>query len=113
MEAVAVIIILVVIIISLISLAVMQIKMAGMEVRDFWSFIKANEELDRLYVFSKKYNRMSPQEKVIFLSETEKISTAFDKVPSMIWEDEYQKYREVMDIYRNIKIDRWKEDNKK
>lgn len=113
MGAFAVIIILIFIIISLIAFAIMQIKLAGMEVKDFWSFIKANEELDKLYLFSKKYNKMSPQEKIIFLRETEKMSDAFEKVPSMIWEDEYSKYRDVMDIYREIKINRWKEATKK
>ena len=111
MEAVAVIVILVIVIISLIAFAVMQLKMA--EIKDFYSFVKANENLDKLYVFSKKYNRMSPQEKVIFLSEAEKVSDAFSKIPSMVWEDEYSKYRDVMDIYRDIKIDRWKEASRK
>ena len=113
MEAVAVIVILVIVIISLIAFAVMQLKMAGIEIKDFYSFVKANENLDKLYVFSKKYNRMSPQEKIIFLKETEKMSDAFEKIPSMIWEDEYSKYRDVMDIYRNIKVDRWKESSTK
>jgi hypothetical protein len=113
LEAFAVIVILLMIIFLLIAFAVMQIKMAGMEVKDFWSFIKANENLDKLYIFSKKYNRMSPQEKVIFLQETEKMSDAFEKIPSMIWEDEYSKYRDVMDIYRDIRIDRWRENSKK
>ena len=112
MEAFAVIIILIVIIISLIVFAIMQIKMAGIEIKDFWSFIEANETLDKLYVFSKKYNRMSPQEKIIFLHETEKMSDAFEKIPSVIWEEEYSKYRDVMDAYRNIKLDRWKENSK-
>lgn len=112
MEAFAVIVILIIIIVSLVIFAVMQIKMAGMEVKDFWSFIKANEDLDKLYIFSQKYNKMSPQEKIIFLREAEKMSDAFEKVPSMIWEDEYSKYRDVMDKYREIKIDRWKEDTK-
>lgn len=113
METFAVIGILIAIIISLIAFSIMQIKMAGMEVKDFWSFIKANEDLDKLYDFSKKYNKMSPQEKIIFLHETEKMSDAFEKVPSMIWEDEYSKYRDVMDTYRDIKIDRWKDSTKK
>lgn len=112
MEAFAVIIILIVIIISLIVFAIMQIKMAGIEIKDFWSFIEANETLDKLYIFSKKYNRMSPQEKIIFLHETEKMSDAFEKIPSVIWEEEYSKYRDVMDAYRNIKLDRWKENSK-
>ena len=113
MHAIAVILILALIIIALIAFAIMQIKMAGIEVKDFWSFIKANEDLDKLYIFSKKYNKMSPQEKVIFLQETEKMSDAFEKIPSIIWEEEYSKYRDVMDIYRNIRLDRWKETSKK
>ena len=100
MEAIVVIGILIFIIITLITVAIMQINMAGIEVKDFWSFIKANEELDKLYLFSKKYNKMSPQEKIIFLQETEKMSDAFEKIPSIIWEDEYSKYRDVMDTYR-------------
>ena len=113
MEAIAVILILFFIIIMLIAFAVMQIKMAGIEVKDFWSFVKANDDLDKLYAFSKYYSRMSPQEKIIFLKETEKMSDAFEKIPSMIWEDEYSKYRDVMDIYRNIKVERWKESSTK
>lgn len=113
MEAIVGIGILIFIIITLITVAIMQINMAGIEVKDFWSFIKANEELDKLYLFSKKYNKMSPQEKIIFLQETEKMSDAFEKIPSMIWEDEYSKYMDVMDTYREIKIDRWKDSSSK
>lgn len=113
MEAIVVIGILIFIIITLIMVAIMQINMVGIEVKDFWSFIKANEELDKLYLFSKKYNKMSPQEKIIFLQETEKMSNAFEKIPSIIWEDEYSKYRDVMDTYRDIKVDRWKDSSTK
>ena len=113
MEAIVVIGILIFIIITLIMVAIMQINMAGIEVKDFWSFIKANEELDKLYLFSKKYNKMSPQEKIIFLQETEKMSNAFEKIPSIIWEDEYSKYRDVMDTNRDIKVDRWKDSSTK
>ena len=113
MEAIVVIGILIFIIITLIMVAIMKINMAGIEVKDFWSFIKANEELDKLYLFSKKYNKMSPQEKIIFLQETEKMSNAFEKIPSIIWEDEYSKYRDVMDTYRDIKVDRWKDSSTK
>ena len=113
MEAIVAIGILIFIIITLIMVAIMQINMAGIEVKDFWSFIKANEELDKLYLFSKKYNKMSPQEKIIFLQETEKMSNAFEKIPSIIWEDEYSKYRDVMDTYRDIKVDRWKDSSAK
>ena len=63
--------ILILVVFCLIAFAVFQIKSAGMKVQDFWSFIKANETLDKLYKFSKKYEKLSPQEQVIFLSEAE------------------------------------------
>ena len=95
------------IIFGLILFAVMQIKMAGMDIKDFWSFIKANELLDELYIFAKKSGSLSPQEQIIFLMEAEKVFKAFDKVPSMLWDDEYQKYREVLNKYKDIKVLRW------
>lgn len=112
MEIVATILVLLFIIFSLVIFAILQIQMAGIEVKDFWSFINANEELDKLYAFAKKYEKMSPQEQIIFLKAAEKMSDAFEKVPTIIWEDEYQKYRDVMDIYRDIKIKRWETNSK-
>ena len=85
----------------------MQIKLFGLNVRDFWSFIEANQILDKLYKFSKKYEKLSTQEQIIYLSEAEKIFTAFDKVPTSLWEEEYQKYSEVLDKYKDIKVERW------
>jgi len=41
------------------------------------------------------------------------MSNAFEKIPSIIWEDEYSKYRDVMDTYRDIKVDRWKDSSAK
>ena len=99
--------ILILLIFCLIAFAVFQIKSAGMKVRDFWTFIKANETLDKLYKFSKKYEKLSPQEQVIFLSEAEKVFSAFDKVPDLLWEEEYNKYMEVLDKYKNIRVLRW------
>ena len=87
----------------------MQIKQAGMKVRDFAEFIQANQILDDLYEITKKYEKMDSKEKIIFLMEAEKVFKAFDKVPSMLWEDEYQKYTKILDIYRDIKIVRWNE----
>ena len=48
--ALMIIVMLLAIIVLLIAFAVAQIKMAGMKVKDFWSFIKANEMLDKLYL---------------------------------------------------------------
>lgn len=107
MVVVTIIFILITVIIFLGILAVAQIKMAGMDVKDFWSFIKANELLDKLYKFSVKYDNLSPQQQIIFLEEAEKIFDAFDKVPDMLWEEEYQQYMEVLNKYKEIKMIRW------
>ena len=80
MVILTIIYILVFIIFALIAFAVMQIKMAGINVKDFFTFIKANEILDDLYVFTKKSKKLSPQEQIIFLMEAEKVFKAFDKV---------------------------------
>lgn len=99
--------ILVFVVFALILFAIAQIKVAGMNVKDFWSFIEANQMLDKLYRFARKYEKLTAQEQLIFLSEADKVFDAFDKVPSMLWEEEYQKYMEVLDKYKNIKMVRW------
>ena len=90
-------------------LAVAQIKMAGMNVKDFWSFIKANDTLNKLYAFSVKYDQLTPQQQVLFLQEADTIFDAFEKVPDALWEEEYQKYMEILNKYKDIKIKRWEE----
>lgn len=94
-------------IIALIAYAVIQIKLIGLNVKDFWSFIEANEMLDKLYKVAKKYELMNQQEQVVFLMEAEKVFNAFDKVPQAIWEEEYEKYSDVLNAYKNIKVYRW------
>ena len=107
MVILTIIYILVFIIFALIAFAVMQIKMAGINVKDFFTFIKANEILDDLYIYTKRSGELSPQEQIIFLMQAEKVFNAFDKVPDLLWEVEYQKYREVLDKYKDIKVLRW------
>lgn len=109
---VVVIIILSFITMLLTVVAIMQIKMAGMEVKDFWSFIKANDTLDKLYAFSVRYEKLSPQQQVLFLEEAEKIFSAFDKVPDALWEEEYDKYMKILDKYKDIKVYRWELEGK-
>ena len=99
--------ILVLVIFALIAYAVLQIKLFGMNVKDFWSFIEANQTLDRLYEFSKRYEKLSIQEQLIYLKEAEKIFQAFDKVPNVLWEEEYEKYSTVLEKYKDIKMLRW------
>ena len=111
MVILSIIYILLLIIVGLIGYTILQIKLAGMNVKDFWTFIKAIQDLDVLYKFSKKFGRMSSQEQIIFLTEAEKMFNAFDKVPSQIWEDEYDKYSQIVDVYRSIKMLRWSEAN--
>ena len=111
MEILTIIYVLIFIIFALVAYAILQIRLFGMKVKDFWTFIEANQMLDKLYAFSKKYEKMSPQEQVIFLMEAEKVFNAFDKVPKMIWEEEYEKYEDVLNTYKNIKILRWSASN--
>lgn len=111
MELAIIIYILLLIIFGLVAFSILQLKLAGIKVKDFWSFIQANQMLDKLYVFSRRYEKMSPQEQIIFLSEAEKVFDAFDKIPDMIWEDEYRKYSQVLDAYKNIRVSRWSEKN--
>ncbi len=99
--------ILILVIFALIAYAVLQIKLFGMNVKDFWSFIEANQTLDKLYEFSKRYEKLSIQEQLIYLKEAEKIFKAFDKVPNVLWEEEYEKYSTVLEKYKDIKMLRW------
>lgn len=107
MEFFAIVFILIMVIVFLTLLAVAQIKMAGMNVTDFWTFIKANDTLDKLYTFSVKYDNLTPQQQIIFLKEAEKVFSAFDKVPDALWEEDYQKYSEILNKYKDIKMLRW------
>ena len=99
--------ILIFIIFSLVAYAILQIKLFGMNVKDFWSFIQANQVLDNLYAFAKKYDNMSTQQQLIYLVEAEKVFNAFEKVPDALWEEEYEKYNEVLSKYKDIKMLRW------
>ena len=103
---------LVLIIFGLVVFAVLQIKMAGLTVKDFWSFIEANQELDKLDKIAKKYEKMSTPQQIMFLKEAEKIFNAFDKVPASIWEEETNKYQNVLEAYKDIKVMRWIENDK-
>lgn len=91
----------------LVVFAVAQIRMAGIKVKDFYQFIEANQKLDKLYAFAKKYEKLSPQQQVIFLMEAETVFSAFDKVPDALWEEDYDKYMKVLDTYKDIKVVRW------
>ena len=92
MEALTIIYLLGFLVFALVGSAILQIRMAGIKIKDFWGFIQANQMLDKLYRFSKRYKLMSPQEQIIFLAEAEKVFDAYDKIPSIVWEDEYRKY---------------------
>ena len=108
-ELITVIYILVFGVTILIAYAIMQIKLIGLNVKDFWSFIEANQTLDKIYGIAKKYETMNHQQQVIFLMEAEKIFNAFEKVPEVLWEEEYEKYSDVLNAYINIKVYRWVE----
>ena len=101
MEFLVVIYILIFVVFALVATAILQIRMAGIKVKDFWGFIQANEMLDKLYKFAKRSKTLTPQEQIVFLAEAEKVFDAYDKIPSIVWENEYRKYSEVLDTYKN------------
>ncbi|MBQ3408994.1 MAG: hypothetical protein IJH12_07325 [Clostridia bacterium] len=87
----------------------LKIKASGMNVKDFLEFIVAINDLDTLYIYSKSKIHMNDSEQKAFLKEAEKMFSKFEKVPSMIWEDEYEKYSQVLETYKNIRMLRWSE----
>ena len=58
-------------------------------------------------IISQKYKTLNKQQQVVYLMEAEKVFTAFDKIPDIIWEDEFKKYDEVLKKYKEIKMERW------
>ena len=104
-----VIYILILIVFALAGYAVLQIRLFGITVKDFWNFIEANQTLDKLYEYSKKFDKLSPQQQIIYLKEAEAIFDAFDKMPNELWEEEYDKYTTILEKYKEIKMMRWAE----
>ena len=108
MKGIAILIyLLVLVIFALIGYAVIQIRLFGMNVKDFWSFVTANQMLDKLYAFTKEYQKLTLQEQIIYLKEAEEVFKAFEKVPNALWEEEYEKYNAVLEKYKDIKMYRW------
>ena len=87
----------------------LRIKANGMQVKDFYEFILAINDLDNLYIYSKSNLKMSESEQEEFLKEAEKVFSKFEKIPSIIWEDEYEKYKQVLETYQSIRMLRWSE----
>lgn len=99
--------ILALVIFALIGYAILQIKIYGIKLKDFWNFVEANQVLDRLYEYSKRYDILTQQEQILYLKQAEIIFEAFDKMPNELWEEEYEKYMTILDKYKEIKMMRW------
>ena len=97
------------IVITIAGLICLRIKSSGMNVKDFFEFVLAINDLDDLYVYSKNNIKMTDKEQLLFLKQAEEIFKKFEKVPSMIWEDEYEKYEQVLETYKNIRLLKWSE----
>ena len=72
MEFLVVIYILIFVVFALVATAILQIRMAGIKVKDFWGFIQANELLDKLYKFAKRSKTLTPQEQIVFFGRSGK-----------------------------------------
>ncbi len=99
--------ILVLIVFALAGYAILQVRLFGITVKDFWKFVEANQVLDRLYEHLNRYHDLSAQEQIVYLKEAETIFEAFDKMPNEIWDEEYDKYMAVLEKYKEIKMSRW------
>lgn len=96
-------------VISVFAMICLKIKASGMNIRDFFEFVLAINDLDNLYLYSKNKSNMTKSEQNIFLIEAEKLFSKFEKVPSIIWEDEYEKYEKVLETYKDIRLLKWSE----
>ena len=112
MKLLTIVYILIFIVFALVLYAIMQIKLLGIKVKDFMSFIQANQLLDSLYRISRKCDNLNTQEQLVFLMEAEKVFEAFDKIPTLVWEDEYRKYSQVLNTYKDIRVARWGSETK-
>lgn len=97
------------VVISVFAMICIKIKASGMNIRDFFEFVLAINDLDNLYLYSKNKSNMTKSEQNIFLIEAEKLFSKFEKVPSIIWEDEYEKYEKVLETYKDIRLLKWSE----
>ena len=104
-----VIYILILIIFALVGYAILQIRLFGINVKDFFFFFQADQTLDRLYDYSKRYEYLTPQQQILYLKEAETIFEAFDKMPRELWEEENDKYEFILERYKEIKLNRWSE----
>ena len=99
-------------IVAIISLLIavyvkIQLSSIGLTISEFLDFIKANETLEKLEKKSHKADYFSETDRLTFLMESEEVFNVFDKVPSVLWEDLYPTYTNVLNTYRDIKMLRW------
>ena len=85
-----------------------EVAIKELEVAEKMQELDLND-LDNLYMYSKYKVEMSESEQKAFLKEAEKVFDKFEKIPSIIWEDEYEKYTQVLDTYKSIRMLRWSE----
>ncbi len=95
------------VVIAILGMLCIKLNSIGINVKDFFEFILAINDLDDLYDYLKKNKNMTKNEQTAFLQQAEKMFCAFEKIPSIIWEEEYEKYSEVLEKYKDIKVLRW------
>ena len=75
---------------------------------------KVEDKVDNIIKKAKASGKMTYGELASELDEAntdqiEKVFDAFEKVPGALWEEEYEKYNEVLSKYKDIKMLRWAE----
>ena len=66
-------------VISVFAMICIKIKASGMNIRDFFEFVLAINDLDNLYLYSKNKSNMTKSEQNIFLIEAEKLFSNLKK----------------------------------
>ena len=100
--------VLMIIISALVVFALYQVKLAGMDVQSFYEFILANARLQKLYEFVQTYEKISLKDQMLFLDEAKAVFDAYEKVPTGLWEEDYNKYIRVLERYQKIRNNSWK-----
>lgn len=100
--------VLMIIISALVVFALYQVKLAGMDVQSFYEFILANARLQKLYEFVQTYEKTSLKDQMLFLDEAKAVFDAYEKVPTGLWEEDYNKYIRVLERYQKIRNNSWK-----
>lgn len=109
MEIILVVAIVLMIIIGVLAaFTLYNVNQAGMSANTFYNFILANVKLHKLYKFTLKYEKLTREDQLLFINEAKEVFDIYDKVPTLLWEEDYNTYMVVLDRYQKLRQEAWK-----